>query len=103
MKTNQNAPAKSDPVTTSNGKKLYLATFELVSGEYGQPFAKAFYAKDEKSLEQEIHKYLLAYYGDGNVSEVKNDIYYYFNGEVTVKDYGWQRITSFKQLVNKLT
>ena len=92
----------NNSITTSNGKKLYLATFELVSGEYGQPFVKTFYAKDEKSLEQEIHKYLFAYYGKGNTLKVENDIYYYFNGEVIVKDYGWQRITSFKQLVGKL-
>ncbi len=25
-----------------------------------------------------------------------------FNGEVAVKNHGWQRITSFEQLVNKL-
>ena len=102
MKTYQAIPAKSDSVTTSNGKYLYLATFELTSGQYGQPFVKTFYAKNEKSLEQNIHKYLLAYYGDGNVSEVKNDVYYYFDGEVVVKDLGWQKVTNLKQLVNKL-
>ena len=102
MKTYQAIPAISDSVTTSNGKKLYLATFELTSGQYGQPFVKAFYAKNEKSLEKEIHKYLLAYYGDGNVSEVKHDVYYYFDGEVAVKDLGWQEVTNFKQIVNKL-
>ena len=102
MKTNQVTLTKKDSVTTATGKKLYLATFELTSGQYGQPFVKAFYAKNEKSLEKEIHKYLLAYYGDGNVSEVKHDVYYYFDGEVAVKDLGWQEVTSFKQLVNKL-
>lgn len=38
---------------TSNGKKLYLAAFEFISGMYGQVFEKAFYAKDEKQLEAE--------------------------------------------------
>jgi hypothetical protein len=45
--------AKSD--ITPNGRKLYLATFELISGEYGQIFYQAFYARDENSLENKIH------------------------------------------------
>ncbi len=89
-------------ITTSNGKKLYLVAFKFVSGEYEQLFEKAFYAKDKKRLELEIHKYLFTYYGKGNTSQVENDVYFYFNGEIAVKDLGWQRITSFKQLVNKL-
>ena len=94
---------KSDKdVAIKNGRRLYLATFELVSGEYGQIFVKAFSAKDTENLEHKVHKYLFEYYGDGNVTEIKQGTYYYFNGEVAVKDLGWQRITSFKQLVNKL-
>lgn len=89
-------------VMTSNGKNLYLATFKFVSGEYEQLFEKAFYAKDKKRLEQEIHKFLFGYYGKCNTSQVENDVYFYFNGEIAVKDLGWQRVTSFKQLVNKL-
>jgi hypothetical protein len=73
-----------------------------VSSEFGQSFAKAFYAKDEKGLEREIHKYLFEYYGKGNTSKVENDVYFYFNGEIAVKNYGWERIASFKQLVGKL-
>ena len=94
---------KSDKdVAIKNGRRLYLATFELVSGEYGQIFKKAFYAKDTKHLEHMIHNYLFTYYGYGNLSKIKQGTYYYFGGEVAVKDHGWQRITSFKQLVNKL-
>jgi len=89
-------------VITSKGKKLYLATFELVCGEYGQIFEKAFYAEDEKQLKRESHKYLINYYGRGNTSEVEKNAYYYFNGEVAVKQHGWEEITSFEQLVNKL-
>ncbi len=37
-------------VTTLNDEKLYLATFEFVSGEYEQFFEKAFYAKNEEDL-----------------------------------------------------
>lgn len=89
-------------VTTSNGKKLYLATFELFSGQYGQIFYQAFYAKNEKQLDKEIHKYLKEYYGEENIPKVDEDDYYYFDGEVSVKKHGWEEVTSFKQLVNKL-
>lgn len=91
-----------EKVITSNGKKLYLATFEFVSGEYGQIFEKLFYGKNEKDLEKEIHKYLNGYYGRGNTSEIDKNVYYYFNGVVAVKKHGWQEITDFEQLVNKL-
>jgi hypothetical protein len=87
---------------TSNGKKLYLATFEFISGEYGQVFEKAFYVKDEERLEKEIHNYLINYYGKGNTSEIDSNVYYYIYGEVAVKNHGWQEITDFEQLVNKL-
>jgi hypothetical protein len=33
---------------TSNGEKLYLATFELFSGEYGQIFYQAYTEPDVK-------------------------------------------------------
>jgi hypothetical protein len=89
-------------VTASNGRKLYLATFEFVCGEYGQIFEKAFYAKDEERLEKEIHKYLNGYYGKGNTSEIDRNVYYYFNGEVAVKQHGWVEITYLEQVVNKL-
>jgi hypothetical protein len=77
-------------------------TFEFVCGEYGQIFEKAFYAKDEERLEKEIHKYLNGYYGKDNSSEIDRNVYYYFNGEVAVKNHGWQEITDFEQLVKKL-
>ncbi len=89
-------------VITSNGQKLYLATFELVSGMYGQMFEKAFYAKTEKSLEKQIHKFLNEYYDRGNTSKIDGNIYYYLDGDVAVKKHGWEEIASFDQLVNKL-
>ena len=89
-------------VTTSNDQKLYLATFEFISGEYEQIFEKSFYAKNEKDLENKINEYLINYYGTGNTSEVDGNVYYYWNGEVAVKNRGWEEITDFKQLVNKL-
>ena len=89
-------------VIASNDERLYLATFEFVSGEYEHPFEKAFYAKNEEDLENKIHEYLIDYYGEGNTSEIDEDIYYYWNGEVAVKNQGWQEITDFEQLVNKL-
>jgi hypothetical protein len=89
-------------VTTSNGKKLYLATFELISGQYGQFFYQAFYARNQKSLENQIHKYLKNYYDKGNNTSIEEKTYYYFNGEVTVKNHGWEEIKNFNQLINKL-
>jgi hypothetical protein len=89
-------------VTTANAEKLYLATFEFISGEYEQSFEKAFYAKNEEDLEYIIHEFLVNYYGTNNISEIDRNIYYYWNGEVAVKQRGWVEITDFKQLVNRL-
>ena len=87
---------------TSNGRKLYLVTFDFVCGEYEQMFEKTFYAKNPGDLKNQIHSYLRNYYGTGNTSEIDGDRYYYWHGEVGVKLDGWEEITSFKQLVNKL-
>ena len=87
---------------TVTGKKLYLPTFELISGQYGQIFYQAFYARNEKTLENKIHKYLKNYYDKGNNTSIKGRTYYYLDGEVAVKNHGWKEITSFEQLVNKL-
>lgn len=89
-------------VTTLKDKKLYLATFEFISGEYGQMFEKAFYVKNEEDVENKIHEYLNNYYDIGNTSEIDKNVYYYFDGEVAVKNHGWDQITNFEQLVNKL-
>lgn len=51
---------------------------------------------------QARHEYLINYYGDGNTSEIDGDVYYYWNGEIAVKNQGWQEITEFEQLVNRL-
>ncbi len=85
-----------------NNKKLYLATFEFVSGEYEQIFHKTFYAEDESVLEKEIHNYLVDYYGAGNTSEIQDDVYYYCDSEVAVKANGWEEIIDLRQLVDKL-
>jgi hypothetical protein len=89
-------------VITSKGEKLCSTTFELVCGEYGQIFEKAFDAKNEKSLKNQIHKYLKDYYGEGNNDKVDGNVYYYFDGEVAVKNHGWEETKNFKQLVSKL-
>ncbi len=83
-------------------KKLYLATFELLSGQYGQIFYKAFYARNEEKLQKEVHKYLRDYYDRGNVTEIDGNVYCYFNGEVAVKQHGWEKITNLEQIVNRL-
>lgn len=89
-------------INTLNGKKLYLATFEFVSGEYEQIFRKVFYAKDAEDLENIIHEYLIDYYGEGNTSEVDGNDYYYWHGEIAVRQSGWEEITDLKRLVNRL-
>lgn len=91
-----------ESVITSNEKRLYLATFEFISGEYEQSFEKAFYAKNEGDLENITHEYLVNYYGTNIISEIDRNIYYYWNGEVAVKNQGWQEIKDFDQLVSKL-
>ncbi len=83
-------------------KKLYLATFEFISGEYGQIFHKAFYAKGKNDLESQIRRYLAVYYGKGNTSEIAANRYYYWNGEVAVKAHGWEEITDLEQIALKL-
>jgi hypothetical protein len=89
-------------ILTSNGNKLYLATFEFVSGEYEQIFSKVFNAKDAEDLENKIHNYLIDFYGQGNTSEVDGNEYYYWYGVISVRYCGWEEITDCKQLVNKL-
>jgi hypothetical protein len=89
-------------VTASDGKKIYLATFEFRSGEYGQMFHKAFYATSDKDVEKQIHEYLLGYYGAGNTSTVKDGVYYYWNEEVAVKTTGWVEVETLKQVVSML-
>jgi hypothetical protein len=73
---------------TSNGKKLYLSTFELISGQYGQFFYQAFYARNERNLENQIHRYLKNYYDKGNNTGIKEKTYYYLDGEVAEKGKG---------------
>lgn len=85
-----------------NGKKLYLATFEFICGEYGQVFEKAFYARDEEALKKKMHEYLFDYYGKGNTFEIDRNVYHYLHGEVAVKNHGWEEITGVGQLVDKL-
>jgi len=83
-------------------QKLYLATFEFMRGEYGQIFEKLFYARNEKSLKKQIHKFLNDYYGEENTSKIEGNVYHYLDGEVLVIQHGWEEITGFEQLVNNL-
>jgi hypothetical protein len=89
-------------LTTSNGKKLYLATFEFISGEYEQSFQRLLYAKNAKDMDKQIHKYLKDYYGVGNTSEINDDVYYYWYGEIAVKYCGWEEIKDSKQIIDRL-
>jgi hypothetical protein len=89
-------------VITSNGKKLYLATFEFVSGEYEQSFQRFIYAKNAKDVDRKIKNYLKDYYGKGNTLEIDGDVYYYWYGEIAVKYCSRQEIKDFDQVVRRL-
>lgn len=83
-------------------RRLYLVTFEFISGEYIQTFHKTFYVEDKGNLEMEIHNYLDDYYGPGNTSEIEDGVYYYWHGEVAVKPIGWGEIMSLEQIAGEL-
>lgn len=85
-----------------NGKRLYLAFFEFVSGEYEQSFHRFLYAKNEQDLEGQIKGYLKNYYGVGNTCQIEGDVYFYFYGEIAVKTTGWLEVKDFKQVVDML-
>lgn len=87
---------------TPKNKNLYLATFEFISGEYEQSFHRLLYAKNAKDLDKQVHRYLKDYYGAGRTSEIDDDVYYYWYGEIAVKYCGWEEITESKQIVDRL-
>jgi len=88
---------------TSNGEKLYLATFEFVSGEFEQSFQRLIYAKNARDVDRKIKNILRDYYGKDNTSQIDGDVYYYFfYGEIAVKYCGRQKITDYKQIVDRL-
>lgn len=89
-------------IITSNGKRLFLATFEFISGEYEQSFHRFLYAKNTRNLEKQIKGYLKNYYGVGNTYQVEGDIYFYFYGEIAVKVTGWTEVGDFKQVIDRL-
>lgn len=89
-------------LTTSNGKKLYLATFEFISGEYEQSFHRLLYAKNAEDLDTQVRNYLKNYYETGNTSELDDDVYYYWHGEIAVKYCYCEEITDSKQIVDRL-
>lgn len=82
------------------GHKLYMADFELTSGEYGQPFHHVFEARDRKDLERQIERYLKDYY-PGKVRREGN-VWFYCDDEVAVKTYGWQEVSDPMQVVRRL-
>jgi len=84
------------------GKISILQLLSLYVVSMGNFLKKVFYAKHEGDLEKQIHEYLVDYYGEGNTFEIHGNVYYYWHGEVAVKNHGWEEITELGQLVNKL-
>ena len=81
--------------------KSYLVTLTFVSGEYEQTFHKIFKAKTMCSVDKKIHKYLVTYYPD--TKKEREDLYFYFGGEVAVKLENYEEITDPQQVVDRLT
>ena len=63
--------------------KNYLATFELISGDYGQMFMRVFAARNQKQVEKNIQHYLKTYYHDGE-AESEQDTWSYFGWGVAI-------------------
>lgn len=92
----------SRKATALKNTKLYLATFEFISGEYEQNFHRLLYANNGKGVDKQVHEYLKDYYGVGNTLEINDDVYYYWYGEIAVKYCGWEEISDLKQIVERL-
>jgi len=82
------------------GHKLYMADFELASGEYGQPFSHVFEARNPKDLERQISCYLKDYYDGGSRRE--GNVWFYCHDEVAVKLHGWEEVGDPMHVVRKL-
>jgi hypothetical protein len=82
--------------------KKYLAEFEFISGEYGQMFFKVFRAKEPEDLEKQVDDYLSDYYGEEGFDEKDGNIYFYNGGAIAVKCHGYEELTSYKCLIEKL-
>ncbi|MCH9024259.1 MAG: hypothetical protein IH931_02915 [candidate division Zixibacteria bacterium] len=81
--------------------KTYLATFEFISGEYGQMFMQVFAARNEREVEKKIQHYLKTYYGDYEAG-CENDTWFYYGGEVAVKNHGFQEIKNPMDVIERL-
>lgn len=82
------------------GARLYLVDFELISGEYGQPFFHVFQARNERHLERRINSYLHDYYESG--AEEHDRTWTYCEGDVSVKLHGWKEIKDLGEVIRKL-
>lgn len=82
------------------GKRVYMADFELISSEYGQPFHHVFEARDEKDLELQIERYLKDYYPGRSRRE--GNVWFYCHDEVAVKIHSWEEVTDPMQVVRWL-
>lgn len=81
--------------------KSYLITLSLISGEYEQTFHRIFKAKNTRMLDKKLHKYFIDYYPEGK--KERDDLYFYYGGEIAVKIEGYTEITDPQQVLDKLT
>lgn len=92
--------ANNDFITKHRGMSLYLCRFEFTSGEFGQTFSLLFYARNTRSLEQKVDKYLRGYYPDTR-AEIDGRKYLYCGGAVMVEFDSWTEIMNAQQLINE--
>lgn len=80
--------------------KSYLVTLTFVSGEYEQTFHKIFKAKTTHSLDKKTDKYLRNYYPEAK--KERDDLYFYYGGEIAIRIEGCQEITDLQQVIDRL-
>jgi hypothetical protein len=89
-------------ITVRDSGRLYVAIFDFLCGEYEHRFEKAFYAKDEIDLELKVARYFKVYFGEGELSKVGDNLFYFMEEGVAVEYLGYEMIKDFEHLVNKL-
>ena len=83
--------------------KNYISQpLSYLAGNTGEIFYKAFMRGMKRNCRRKSINIFVIIMIEGNITEIGRDVYCYFNGEVAVKNHGWEEITDFEQIVNRL-